>query len=86
MNKEFACIYRLEFPNGKYYIGQTWRLKRRLWEHKNKTRPDTPLYRALKKYGFNNIVVKILHRDVYWKRRFQYGKLLIIFKNSFAVS
>ena len=47
--------------NGKIYIGQTNDLKRRTQEHKHDKRKDKYLYRAIKKYGWDNFSVDILY-------------------------
>lgn len=51
-------IYRfVNLINGKSYIGQAVSLKRRFDSHitnYNNNRYDTPLYRAIRKYGFEN--------------------------------
>ena len=48
-------IYKIEFPNGKFYVGLTTRtLKERLKEHKKcamNTNETRVLYKALKKYN-----------------------------------
>ena len=31
--KEISCIYRIDFPNGRFYIGKTTNIKRRVKEH-----------------------------------------------------
>ena len=60
-------IYRCTLPNGKMYIGQTNReLKDRKYEHIRKSKIKTsvgynyPFYRAIRKYGENNLVWDIL--------------------------
>ena len=76
-------IYRCSFPNGKMYIGQTNRsLHERIREHirvsKIKTSPgyNYPFYRAIRKYGDDNLEWDILdtagsqpelnERERYW--------------------
>ena len=60
-------IYKCTFPNGKIYIGQTSRdfnLRKR--EHKsdsnnkNNIRYNSPFYRAIRKYGWNNLIWEII--------------------------
>ena len=47
----FACIYKLNFPNGKAYVGQTNNIKRRMYEHNNVGKAVQPCDRAIAKYG-----------------------------------
>ena len=54
-------IYKLTFPNGKVYVGQSIDIKQRWYAHKctlNKTR--TPLINAINKYGWNNVIKDVL--------------------------
>lgn len=55
----YTCIYKLNFPNGKIYIGQTINLKRRMWEHNNPSTTKQPVDKAINKYG-KMYVVEIL--------------------------
>lgn len=84
MVKDFnveCVIYCATFPNGKKYIGQTKRrFVDRYKEHKYASSLDEinlcPFYRAIKKYGFENLDWSILEiceseeylndREVYW--------------------
>jgi group I intron endonuclease len=53
---ECAHIYRLVFPSGKSYIGQSWYYKDRFSSYKRLECKDQPkLYNALIKYGIENI-------------------------------
>jgi hypothetical protein len=50
----FGSIYKIQFPNGKHYIGQTTcSLKKRQKEHKSCAKSDNTkvLYKALRKYN-----------------------------------
>ena len=48
----YGYIYKIEFPNGKHYIGQTISLEQRKREHKKCAKKDnTVLYKALRKYN-----------------------------------
>ena len=60
-------IYRCTLPNGKMYIGQTYReLNDRIHEHLRKSKIKTeigynyPFYRAIRKYGEKNLKWDIL--------------------------
>ena len=46
-----SCIYLLEFPNNKIYIGKTINLKRRMQEHNCPGESRTVVDKAIKKYG-----------------------------------
>jgi predicted GIY-YIG superfamily endonuclease len=51
-------VYQLLFPNHKKYIGITYNLNSRFSDHK-KANGDTPLYRAIRKYG-DSVVFSIV--------------------------
>ena len=56
-------IYTLKnFVNGKIYVGQTNKPKKRLWEHFNaaKEGQKSLLYYAIRKYGEENFVFKVI--------------------------
>ena len=45
-------IYKIDFPNGKVYIGLTCDLKRRIKEHNTDSLSSLlPVHKAIKKYG-----------------------------------
>ena len=54
--KPYGIIYVLTSPSGKQYVGQTRDLKARMKSHKKSSRREReahlPLYRSIKKYGF----------------------------------
>jgi len=60
------CIYKLTSPSGKVYIGRTNDFNRRMIEHKfnsekrYKEKYDYALYKAIRKYGWNNFEKNIL--------------------------
>jgi len=57
------CIYRLVFPDGKYYVGKTKDLRRRvhLYERKVKDLDDTSrVVTALREFGIENVGVEVL--------------------------
>lgn len=57
-----GVIYRFTFPNGKYYIGQSWNYKERCKSHKSEsiTRGKSVVYKAIRKHGWDNIIKDIL--------------------------
>lgn len=72
-----GCIYRMKFPNGKVYIGQTIRkFTDRKRQHKNRfcqwqkmeenerKKKAIPLFYAINKYGFENIKWDILEENI----------------------
>ena len=44
-------IYKINFPNGKIYIGLSIDIKRRIWEHNCPHEDKTPCDKAINKYG-----------------------------------
>lgn len=51
MDKIFK-IYKISFPNGKFYIGQTYNVEKRWKEHLNEAKhSDYKVYRAMRKYS-----------------------------------
>ena len=55
-------IYRLEAPNGKYYIGMTKNLKSRLLVYRKlRCVNQTMIFNSIKKYGWDSFNVKILN-------------------------
>jgi group I intron endonuclease len=68
-----GTIYRIVFPNGKVYIGQTIQnVKDRFGSHKKDAYHDAnPAYytligKAIRKYGKENIKLEILHEKIQW--------------------
>lgn len=75
-------IYKLNFPNGKYYIGLSFDIRERIKAHNrtafNKNDPsyNLPVYRAIRKYGtFDEVeILEVLprnenilnEREIYW--------------------
>lgn len=52
MNNKIFTIYKISFPNGKVYIGQTYHYHQRIKEHLNEMKhSDYKLYRAMRKYN-----------------------------------
>lgn len=57
------CVYRLVFPDGKYYVGKTKDLRERvhLYERKMKDSDDSSrVMCALREFGIENVVVEVL--------------------------
>lgn len=50
--------------NGKYYIGQSKNIEKRMiyhkWDSKKKDKKEWPLYRDINKYGIDNFTVEVL--------------------------
>lgn len=64
---ETYVIYKITTPNGKQYVGQTTRpLKVRIKEYqKSRNRKASyhyPIFRAVRKYGIDNLIVEIIDR------------------------
>lgn len=72
-------IYKINFPNGKIYIGLSNNIKRRMYEHNNinrlETHYNTPCDLAIKKYGKieeieileeTSDIQKLKKREKYW--------------------
>lgn len=53
-------IYKLIFPNGKTYIGQTNDFNRRMGQYKRMNSTGRLLKNAIGKYGWNNIKIKVI--------------------------
>lgn len=61
MDKEIAGIYKFTFPNNKVYIGKSINIYKRFTIHKKDIyRKDFLLYRAFRKYGWNNVKKEII--------------------------
>lgn len=91
-NKQtMMVIYKAVFPNGKIYIGQTVRsIKKRIQQHKKDSKfKNFVFYKAIRKYGWENIKWYILEqcetknelneREIYWIEK---EKSFINFTNS----
>jgi group I intron endonuclease len=56
-----GVVYKYTSPNGKVYIGQTrWTLKHRAGKDGNNYRENKLFYRAIKKYGWDNMSVEVI--------------------------
>ncbi len=63
-----GCIYMLEAPTGKKYVGQAIDFKKRMRQHRNrhkyKDSRQSHLYNAVRKYGWKNFKKTILEDGV----------------------
>lgn len=68
-------IYKINFPNGKIYIGLSVDIKRRIWEHNCPHEDKTPCDKAINKYGrIEEIEIlelvpeasQLNEREIYW--------------------
>lgn len=85
-----GSIYKLVFPDGKYYIGSTIRsLEERLWEHKkhanpqNITQRNLPVYLHWRKFDIHSVKIELVEeietqniRDIRYLEA-EYIKLMI---------
>lgn len=74
---ETGIIYRILFPNGKSYIGQTKRnVYQRMREHLREYSGCTKLKNALRKYPENEVIASVLKKDIpirhldWWENHF----------------
>lgn len=58
------CIYKHTFPNGKVYIGQTCQIPEKRWDKGRKYKTQIYLWRAIQKYGWENIKHDILEENL----------------------
>lgn len=67
MEIQLGVIYKITFPNGKCYIGQSIHHEERWKEHikeSEKELPDCIVHRAIKKYGVDVITFEVIERDI----------------------
>lgn len=58
-------IYKHTFPNGKHYIGKTSQTPEDRWgKDGNKYQKQKLIWRAIQKYGWNNVTHEILYTDL----------------------
>lgn len=58
------CVYKHIVPNGKVYIGITRRKPEKRWGSKGINYRNQVFYRAIKKYGWDNIFHEILYNNL----------------------
>ena len=61
----YGVIYSLKSPSGKYYIGQSWNIKRRFRKYQyldSEVKKQPKLYNALKNYGIENFIFEIIEQ------------------------
>lgn len=63
VNSKLKVIYAIEV-NDKIYIGQTNNTKRRFDEHQRSKSKCSYIRNAIQKYGIENVVIRILERDL----------------------
>ena len=71
-------VYKINFPNGKIYIGISNQIKRRILDHARKDvseNPHLPISRAIKEYGISDVEIleenhgtreELREREKYW--------------------
>ena len=68
MEEKKYIVYVHLFPNGKRYFGITCKRPESRWEkgkgYFKKNMQNTPMYNAILKYGWENILHIILHKDL----------------------
>jgi len=73
-------IYKINYPNGKIYIGLSCDIKRRMNEHNNINQAKAPCDLAIKKYGkiqeieileFVNDINLLKEKEYHWIQYYQ---------------
>jgi group I intron endonuclease len=62
--KNNYIVYKHTFPNNKVYIGITKNNKNRRWQYGNGYRRQPLIYRAIKKYNWNNVKHEVLYNNL----------------------
>lgn len=81
--KNVSCIYRIDFPNGRFYIGKTVNLKRRIDEHirdsikSDRTEYHTKVGAHIRKYSEDMVlsIVEYVEPELLDEREKYYIKL-----------
>lgn len=58
--KSISCVYCLEFPNGKKYVGKTKELNKRMGLYERFESTSNALGEAIKEFGLDSVDVKVL--------------------------
>lgn len=58
--KRVSCVYCMEFPNGKKYVGKTKRLDKRFGLYERYCKGNKYLSAAIEEFGFDNVDVRVL--------------------------
>lgn len=83
LKPNMMCIYKLNFPNNKIYVGLSCDVRRRMYEHNNEYKAVTPCDLAIKKYGaiteieileFVNDINKLGEREKFWIKKLSSNK------------
>lgn len=61
MPERICGIYKITSPKGKVYIGQSWNIHARWYQHSREARFKTYLAASIKKHGFENHNREIIH-------------------------
>lgn len=64
MEERNYCVYKHTSPSGKVYIGMTGQSASRRWRNGEGYKDNTYFYRAIKKYGWENITHEILYDNL----------------------
>jgi len=59
----YGYIYKITFPNGKFYIGQTVNIEERWKTHKKNSKNENhkeAVYNAMRKYGIDKVIFEVI--------------------------
>lgn len=81
--KNIRGIYKINFPNGKIYIGLSNQIRTRILTHISKDyaeHPELPISKAIHKYGIQDVEIleevnnndrsKLAEREIYWIEKY----------------
>lgn len=64
--KRYRCIYKIESPNGRVYIGQTCDPKRRESQYRRlRNKSQKIIYRSIEKYGWDSHTFNVIIEGIY---------------------